>query len=159
MLRSMFLRDFGSCTLLSRFSGRRFWSRLFSATPPAIPAKAAPPASSGPFAFDARSAALPPAFASVPFGCARREADAPRRAVVLLAFELLRRVLDRAVLDRALPDDPLLFVDLFVLEFPRDVLLLEGRVVCAIISRLSWLSVPAAFRAGGLIALPAELGI
>jgi hypothetical protein len=84
--------------------------------------------------------------ASVPFGCARREADAPRRldAVVLLAFELLRRVLDRAVLDRAFPDDPLLFVDLFVLELPRDGLLLEDRVVCAILPRLSWLSVPAA---------------
>jgi hypothetical protein len=65
-------------------------------------------------------------------------------AVVLLAFELLRRVLDLALLDRALPDDPLLFVDLFVLEFPRDELLLEDRVVCAIVSRLSWLSVPAA---------------
>jgi hypothetical protein len=82
----------------------------------------------------------------VPFDAARREADAlrPLAAVVLLAFELLCRVLDRALLDRALPDDPLLFVDLFVLEFPRDELLPEDRVVCAIISRLSWLSVPAA---------------
>jgi hypothetical protein len=80
----------------------------------------------------------------VPFGCARREADALRRAVVLLAFELLRRVLDRAVLDRELPDDPLLFVDLFAPELPRDELPLEDRFVCAIISRLSWLSVPAA---------------
>jgi hypothetical protein len=80
--------------------------------------------------------------ASVPFDCAPREADALRRLdVALFAFELLRWVLDRAVLDRALPDDPLL---LFVLELPRDELLLEDRVVCAIISRLSWLSVPAA---------------
>jgi hypothetical protein len=142
----MFFSDFGSWTLLSRFSGLRFWSRLFRATPPAIPARAAPPASSGPFAFDARPTALPPALASVPFDPARPEADALRRldAVVLLAFELLRRVLDRAVLDRALPDDPLLFVDFFVLELPRDELPLEDRVVCAIVSRLSWLSVPAA---------------
>jgi hypothetical protein len=83
--------------------------------------------------------------ASVPFGCARREADGLRRldAVVLLAFELLR-VLDRAVLDRALREAAFLFVDRFVLELPRDEPVPEDCVVCAIVSRLSWLSVPAA---------------
>src|SRR4029450_2454773 len=143
--RSMFFSDFGSWTLLSRFSGLRFWSRLFRATPPAIPARTTAACTPGPAALHARPTALPPALASVPFGCARREADAlPRLDAVLLAFELLRRVLDRAVLDRALPDDPLLFVDFFILELPRDELPLEDRVVCAIVSRLSWLSVPAA---------------
>jgi hypothetical protein len=32
-----------------------------------------------------------------------------------------------------------LLVDLFVLELPLDELLLEDRVVCAILYRLSWL--------------------
>jgi hypothetical protein len=66
-----------------------------------------------------------------------------------LAFELLRRV------ERAFRDDPFLLV-LFVLELPPDELLLEDRVVCAIVSRLSSaFRASSVFRAGGLFALPA----
>ena len=64
--RSTFFSDFGSETLRSALSGRRESLRLFNATPPAIPAIAAPPASKGVFAFEASSATLPPAFETEP---------------------------------------------------------------------------------------------
>jgi hypothetical protein len=77
----------------------------------------------------------------------RREADVvlrrDREDAELPLFERVRPELDRAFLDdRALldePEEPFLFVDLFVLELPLDELLLEDRVVCAICYRLSWL--------------------
>jgi hypothetical protein len=53
--RSMFFSDCGSLRVLSFPIGRRFSVRLLSATPPAIPASAAPPATSGVFAFEAKS--------------------------------------------------------------------------------------------------------
>jgi hypothetical protein len=56
----MFLSDFGSCTVRNLLVGRFDAARLFSATPPANPARAAPPATSGVFAFDAAFATFPP---------------------------------------------------------------------------------------------------
>jgi hypothetical protein len=75
-----------------------------------------------------------------------REAEAvPRRvAVDLPLFEPVR-----LELDRALPDEPFLLVDLFVLEPPLDELLLEDRVVSAIVYRLTCFRASSAFRAGG----------
>jgi hypothetical protein len=54
LLRSTFRSDFGSLRVLSFSTGRRFSVRLLSTTPPAIPASAAPPATSGIFAFEAK---------------------------------------------------------------------------------------------------------
>jgi hypothetical protein len=147
LLRSTFLNDLGSETLRSAFSGRReSLLRLFSATPPAIPAMAAPPATSGVFAFEASSATLLPAFETAPF-CAvwralvpadvRREADVPlrREAPDRPPVEPLR-----LELDRELPEEPFLLVDLFELERLRVDRLLEDRVVWAmIIASLGWL--------------------
>jgi hypothetical protein len=100
---------------------------------------AAPPATSGVFAFEASSATLPPAFAMVPF-CAvwralvpadvRREADVPlrREAPDRPPVEPLR-----LELDRELPEEPFLLVDLFELERLRVDRLLEDRVVWAMV--------------------------
>jgi hypothetical protein len=51
--RSTFFSDFGSETVRNLLVVRRDSVRLFRATPPATPASAAPPASSGVFAFEA----------------------------------------------------------------------------------------------------------
>jgi hypothetical protein len=76
----------------------------------------------------------------------RREADVVlrrnREDVELPPFELLGLELDRALLDE--PEEPFLLVDLFVLELPLDELLLEDRVVCAIVVSPLLASVPAA---------------
>jgi hypothetical protein len=156
--RSTFLNDFGSETLLSLPIGRRFWLRLFSATPPATPARAAPPASSGVFAFEASSATLPPVLAIAPSDDPRLVAEVvvlrPVDLLLLravpdrLPFEVVRLELDRAVLD-----DPFPLVDLFVLE-PLDELRLEDRVVCAIVLASLGFRASSAVRAGGLSALP-----
>lgn len=53
LLRSIFLTDFGSEALRSLLDDRRDSLRLFKAMPPARPARAAPPATKGVFAFDA----------------------------------------------------------------------------------------------------------
>jgi hypothetical protein len=96
---------------------------------------------------DANSATFPPVLAIGPFvelcralvlDGVRREADPllRREDVDLPPFEDVRLEEDelvRLVLARALPDEPaFLLVDLFVLE-PLDELLLEDRVVCAIV--------------------------
>jgi hypothetical protein len=141
--------------------------RLFSATPPATPARAAPPASSGAFAFDASSTTFPPVLAIGPFGdaCrARAPDDVRREADVVLRRDredaelpLLERV--RPELDRPLdePEEPFLLVDLFVLELPLDELLLEDRVVCAILIASLGFRASCAFRAGGPLGLPAQV--
>lgn len=72
----MCLSDFGMETLRSAFRGRRDSVRLFKATPPAIPARAAPPATSGVFAFEANSATFPPALLTCPFELLVRRRDA-----------------------------------------------------------------------------------
>jgi hypothetical protein len=142
--------------------------RLFSATPPATPARAAPPASSGAFAFDASSTTFPPVLAIGPF-CdvcrapapddVRREADVvlrrDREDAELPLFERVRPELDRALLDE--PEEPFLLVDLFVLELPLDELLLEDRVVCAICIASLGFRASCSFRAGGPLELPADL--
>jgi len=79
-----------------------------------------------------------------------------REAVELPLFELVRLdELARPEVDRALlPEEPFLFVDLFVFEPPLDELLLEDRVVCAIVLPLL-ASMPAAlFAPAGLLGLP-----
>jgi hypothetical protein len=96
---------------------------------------------------DANSATFPPVLAIGPFvelcralvlDGVRREADPllRREDVDLPPFEDVRLEEDelvRLVFARALPDEPaFLLVDLFVLE-PLDELLLEDRVVCAIV--------------------------
>jgi hypothetical protein len=142
--------------------------RLFSATPPATPARAAPPASSGAFAFDASSTTFPPVLAIVPFDdvCravapddVRLEADVvlrrDREAGELPLFERVRPELDRALLDE--PEEPFLLVDLFVLELPLDERLLEDRVVCAILIASLGFRASCAFRAGGPLGLPAQV--
>jgi hypothetical protein len=141
--------------------------RLFSATPPATPARAAPPASSGAFAFDASSTTFPPVLAIGPFDdvCrapapedVRREADVvlrrDREDAELPLFERVRPELDRALLDE--PEEPFLLVDFFVLE-PLDELLLEDRVVCAIFIASLGFRASCAFRAGCSVGLPAAV--
>jgi hypothetical protein len=141
--------------------------RLFSATPPATPARAAPPASSGAFAFDASSTTFPPVLAIAPFDdvCrarvpddVRREADVvlrrDREEAELPLFERVRPELGRALLDE--PEEPFLLVDLFVLE-PLDELLLEDRVVCAILIASLGFRASCAYRAGGPLGLPAQV--
>lgn len=128
---------------------------LFSATPPATPARAAPPASSGAFAFDASPTTRPPVLAIGPLDdvClalapddARRELDVvlrlDREDAELPPFELVRLEPDRALLDE--PEEPFRLVDLFVLEPPLDELLLEDLVVCAMAIASLLASVPAA---------------
>ena len=129
--KSTFFSDFGSETLRSAFSGRRESLRLFNATPPAIPAIAAPPASKGVFAFEASSATLPPAFETEPF-------DEVARGLLRALDPLLDRP-DREVepfrepefLERLEELLPLLdFVELERLRLDR---LLEDRVVWAMV--------------------------
>jgi hypothetical protein len=76
----------------------------------------------------------------------RREADVvlrrDREDGELPLFERVRPELDRALLDE--PEEPFLLVDLFVLELPLDELVLEDRVVCAILLSPLLASVPAA---------------
>jgi len=133
--KSMFLRDFGMDGARSFFSGLRESLRFFSATPPAIPATAAPAATRGVFAFEAMLEIVDPAlWAELVFVCvlafvcvrarfvcvrARREAAAPA------PFELERFALDRALVR----DEPFLFVRLLDPELLRVVRLLEDRVV------------------------------
>ena len=137
--KSTFFSDFGSETLRSAFSGRRESLRLFNATPPAIPAIAAPPASKGVFAFEASSATLPPAFETEPF-----EEVVLLEAVDRLVARGLLRALD-PLLDRPdREDEPfrepevlerleelLPLLDLVELERLRFDRLLEDRVVWA----------------------------
>jgi hypothetical protein len=165
----MFFSDFGIETLRSDFSGRRESLRLFSATPPAMPARAAPPAMSGVFALEASCATVPPAFETAPFDelVAREAVDRVDRLLALGLFRVLDfRVLDLP-LDRDVPVDlPFLelelrepleelllpFLVLLELERLRVDRLLEDRVVWAIGYRLSCLigfRASCAFRTGG----------
>ena len=166
LLRSTFLNDFGSETLRSAFSGRRESLRLFSATPPAIPAMAAPPATSGVFAFEASSATLLPAFETAPFCAVWRAlvpAEVPREADVLLRDAPDRPPVEplRLELDRELPEEPFLLVALFELERLRVDRLLEDRVVWAMViaSLVGLASLPATpFAAAVHLDLPAVQG-
>ena len=139
--RSTFLTDFGSETLRRDFNGRRDSVRLFSATPPAIPASAAPPAISGVFAFEASSATFSPALPIAPFELPVRARDVvePARGPDDLAELLRARVPDRllrppVLLAREfvlfdLLDEPFRLVDLLDLEPLRFERVLEDRVV------------------------------
>jgi hypothetical protein len=138
--KSMCLSDSGSWTLRSAFRGRRDSVRLFSATPPAIPASAAPPAINGVLAFEANSATFPPALLTAPFELlllARavveraRELDGLDEALRARVLEPLRpRVLaDREPVFLDLLDEPFRLVDLLDLELPRFERELEDRVV------------------------------
>jgi hypothetical protein len=140
----MFLSDFGSETLRSPLSGLRESLRLLSATPPAIPARAAPPATSGVLAFEASWATFPPALAT-PFGELVGRAELVRRLALGLLLVLDLELLDELeepllLLLLLLPVDPLevleepfLLVDLFELERLRVDRLLEDRVVWAMV--------------------------
>jgi hypothetical protein len=153
--RSTFFSDFGSETLRSPFSGRRESLRLFNATPPAIPAIAAPPASKGVFAFEASSATLPPAFETEPFD------NVLFAAVDRLPARGLLWVLDR-LLDRPdredepfrepelleLPEEPLALLDFVDLERLRLDRLLEDRVVWAMVIASLGFRASCAFRTG-----------
>jgi hypothetical protein len=117
----MFLSDFGSETLRSAFSGRRESLRLFSATPPAMPASAAPPASSGVFALEASWATLPPVFATAPFelvllGRAREVVARPR--LLRPRAEPLRELV-RLLRELPLREPLLRVLVLPLLELPR----------------------------------------
>jgi hypothetical protein len=142
LLRSTFFSDFGSEAVRSFFTGRRASVRLFRATPPAMPARAAPPARSGVFAFDAIWATFSPVLPIGPFDVVRL-VDVVRLAVgardvrlLLLAFLLL----DALPLLEALPprdafpphdvlDELFRPVDLLELELVRRERVLEDRVV------------------------------
>lgn len=160
--RSMFFNDLGSETLRSVFRGRRDSLWLFRATPPAIPAMAAPPANKGVFAFEASSATLPPAFATepleevVPRGW--EEVRLPLERGVLLAFD--RDVLDELevleeveapffVLDREALEELFPLLDLFEPERLRVDRPLEDRVVWAIVIASLGCLASCAFRTGG----------
>lgn len=146
--RSTFFSDFGSETLRSDFRGRLESVRLLSATPPAIPASAAPPAIKGVFAFEASSATFPPALLTAPFELLGRALEVVERArepddlvellrarvperllraLVLFARELLFDPLDEPFFDRL--DEPFLLVDLLELERRGLERLLEDFVV------------------------------
>ena len=143
----MFFKDFGIETLRRAFSGRRELSlRLFSATPPATPAIAAPPASRGAFAFEANWATLPPAFETAPFDDELVRREAVDRLLALGLFRVLDRPLDRdedALVDEDLPfleveprelfEELLPFLDLLELERLLVDRLLEDRVVWAMV--------------------------
>jgi hypothetical protein len=182
--RSSLLKGFdffiglGNETPRSRFIGPLDSVRLFNATPPAIPARAAPPASSGVFAFEAKfetlspvlrtkegtegtegvlafgvsSATFSPALPIGPFEGVGRD----RALAVLDRWEpVARALLDprRARAEVFVLDEPFLLVDAFLLE-PRCVERLE-RVVWAISSPLCLASLPAA-SAGPGPSLPAK---
>jgi hypothetical protein len=142
--------------------------RLFSATPPAIPASAAPPATSGVFAFEAKVETFEPVFRTVgdtegalafdassatfslvlpigPFeGAGRERALVPverREPVARALFDPFLRALPEAVLD-----EPFLLVDV-LLELRCEERL--ERVVWAISSPLCLASLPACFSRPG----------
>jgi hypothetical protein len=161
--RSTFFSDFGSETLRSALSGRRESLRLFKATPPAIPASAAPPAINGVFAFEASSATFPPAFPMAPLELLVRA-----REVVLRDREVVpeRELdgLDELLRPRALParefvvfdllDAPFRlvdFLDVDPLRFERvlDDCEREDRVVCAMVFASLGFRASSAIRAGG----------
>jgi hypothetical protein len=105
--------------------------RLLKATPPAIPASAAPPAISGVFAFDAAPATFPPTFSpvlrtAVAGGFAFDASWATFSVVALAPLWLVDR-LDRVLLVELFP-----LLDFFVLGRLRVDRLLEERVVWAI---------------------------
>lgn len=153
LLRSTFLSAFGIDGARSRFIGLFWLLRLLSATPPAIPASAAPAATSGVFAFEATFETFSPACAIAPFVDEERPlaADAEGRLLdleerPLPADDVVRREvlapppfeLVRFVLDEALDlDVPSLLVDLPALDPVLLERVLEELVVCAILIRLS----------------------
>jgi hypothetical protein len=174
---------FGSWVLRSRLIGLLIGLfdsvRVFSATPPTTPARAAPPAISGVFAFDATveiffpvlrteadcgvvfdtsAATFSPVLPTGPFAAVLRalalDVVARREAVVPRPFELVRLVLDEAF---ALLE-PFLLVELFVL---RDVeRLLEERVVWGIVLASFFLaSLPGECTGGADSSLPAPATI
>jgi hypothetical protein len=157
----MFFTDFGRETLRSDFSGRRESLRLFSATPPAIPASAAPPAIKGVLAFDASSATFPPALPIAPLELLARALDVERARELDDLAELLRDfvperlfrplvLLARELVLFDLLDEPFRLVDLLELERRGLDRLLEDRVVWAMVIASLLASVPAApFRTGG----------
>jgi hypothetical protein len=180
LLRSTFLSAFGIDGARSRFTGFLWLVRFLSATPPAIPASAAPAATSGVFAFDAPATSgvfafeatfetFSPACAMGPFVDEERPlaADAERRLEVeerlLPADDVVRREVlapppfepVRLVLDEAFDFDvPSLLVDLPALDPVRLERLLEELVVCAILIASLLASMPAApIRTGGFFGL------
>jgi hypothetical protein len=92
----MFFRDFGSETLRSDFNGRRESVRLLRATPPAIPASAAPPATSGVFALEAMLETFRPVLRTEPaWGFAFEASSATFSPVLPIApFEAVLRARD-----------------------------------------------------------------
>jgi hypothetical protein len=128
----------GSCTARNLLVGRFASARFLSARPPAIPARAAPPATSGVFAFDAAFTTFPPTFSPVfrtaaACGFAFEATWATFSVVAFAPFRLVDR-LDRlllaelALVERFLVELFPLF-DLFVLARLRVDRLLEERVV------------------------------
>lgn len=155
--RSIFLSDFGMDGARSFFNGLRESLRLFSASPPATPATAAPAATRGVFAFDAMVEIVAPA-PRPELVCvralevclrARREVAAPA------PLELERFVLDLALVR----DEPFLFLDLFAPGLVRVERLLEDRVVWAILLASLGFLASCAFRAGGSPGLPGPMTI
>jgi hypothetical protein len=187
LLRSTFLSAFGIDGARSRFIGLFWLVRLLSATPPAIPASAAPAATSGVFdfeatatsgvfAFEATFETFSPACAIAPFVDEERPlaADAEGRLLdveerplpaddvvrgEVLAPPLFEPV--RFVLDEALDlDVPFLLFDLPALDPVRLERVLEELVVCAILIASLLASMPAALiRTGGFFGLPVKARI
>jgi hypothetical protein len=170
------LSAFGIDGARSRFTGFLWSVRLLSATPPAIPASAAPAATSGVFAFEATFETFSPACAMAPFVDDERPlaADAEGRLLdveerLLPADDVVRREvlapplfeLVRLVLDEALDlDVPFLLFDLPALDPVRLERVLEELVVCAILIASLLASVPAApIRTGGFFELPVKVRI
>jgi hypothetical protein len=181
------LSAFGIDGARSRFTGFLWLVRFLSATPPAIPASAAPaatsgvfafeaPATSGVFAFEATFETFSPACAMGPFVDEERPlaADAERRLLdveerLLPADDVVRREvlapppfeLVRLVLDEAFDFDvPSLLVDLPALDPVRLERVLEELVVCAILIASLLASMPAApIRTGGFFGLPVKVRI
>jgi hypothetical protein len=147
--------------VLNRFTGRRRDSaRLFSATPPAIPASAAPPATRGVLAFEATFATFSPAVFA--WGLALEASSATFSVVFSTGpFEdWLRLVLARDARAPLRLVDLLLLVELFVLgRLLRVDRLLEERVVWAIALASLGFHASCAFRAGGASRLPARVMI
>jgi hypothetical protein len=134
--------------------------RLFSATPPAIPASAAPPATSGVFAFEATSATFSPVLRTALAGGFAFAASCETFSVVALApLRLVDRLFVVDLLDLLLLFvEPFRLVDLFVLGRPRVARLLEDRVVWAISLASLGFRASCACRAGGASPLPGVLG-
>lgn len=126
----MLFRDFGSGTLRSAFKGRRESLRLFRATPPAmIPARAAPPAISGVFAFEANSATFPPALPTAPLELLVRAWDVVRRPEFDALGDLPRVLPARELVLLDLLDEPFRLVDLVDFEPARLERVLDDGVV------------------------------